>query len=74
MDKGLQRGHHGRPRAHPQCHEKEQAMPGPLAVGATAPDFSLPSHLGDTVTLSSYPGDSGKNVVVFFYPFDWTPV
>ena len=49
-------------------------MPGPLAVGATAPDFSLPSHLGDTVTLSSYRGDTGKNVVVFFYPFDWTPV
>jgi len=49
-------------------------MPGPLALGAIAPDFILPSHLGDTVTLSDYRGDSGKNVVVFFYPFDWTPV
>jgi len=49
-------------------------MSEPLAVGAAAPDFSLPSHLGDTVTLSSYRGDTGKNVVVFFYPADWTPV
>ena len=49
-------------------------MPGPLAVGAMAPDFSLPSHLGDTITLSSYRGEPGTNVVVFFYPFDWTPV
>ena len=49
-------------------------MPKPLAVGATAPDLTLTSHLGGTVTLSSYLGAEGKNVVVFFYPFDWSPV
>jgi peroxiredoxin Q/BCP len=48
-------------------------MNEPLAVGATAPDFTLPSHLGDSITLSAVLAQ-GKNVVVFFYPLDWTPV
>lgn len=53
-------------------------MSEPLPIGAAAPDFTLPSHLGDTETLSSYHGPTGKNlgknVVLFFYPLDWTPV
>ena len=49
-------------------------MSGPLAVGEPAPDFTLPSHLGGLETLSSYHGHSGKNIVLFFYPLDWTPV
>ena len=43
-----------------------------LKVGDTAPDFELPGHLGgDKVKLSDY---SGKNLVIAFYPLDWTPV
>jgi len=43
----------------------------PLSVGETAPDFTLPSHQNEEVTLKDL---RGKNVVVFFYPLDWTPV
>lgn len=42
-----------------------------LVVGDKAPDFSLPSSTGKTVTLSQF---IGKNVVVFFYPMDESPV
>jgi peroxiredoxin len=43
-----------------------------LKVGDMAPDFELKSHLGDDlVKLSSM---RGKNVVIAFYPLDWTPV
>lgn len=44
-----------------------------LKVGDPAPDFELPGHRGDEkVRLSDYRGK--KNVVVVFYPLDWTPV
>jgi peroxiredoxin (alkyl hydroperoxide reductase subunit C) len=55
--------------------------PGPLkpidsrlkvAVGSEAPDFSLPSVTGGTVTLTQYRGR--KNVVLSFVPAAWTPV
>jgi peroxiredoxin Q/BCP len=39
-----------------------------VKVGDKAPDFTLPSQLGDTVTLSEYLGK--KNVVLYFYPKD----
>jgi peroxiredoxin len=44
-----------------------------LQVGDTAPDFELPSHQDRTkkVRLSDL---KGQNVVLAFYPFDWTPV
>ncbi len=42
-----------------------------LKVGADAPDFTLKSHLGSEVTLSSL---RGKNVIIAFYPASWTPV
>jgi peroxiredoxin Q/BCP len=43
-----------------------------LAVGSIAPEFSLPGHDNDTVSLSSF---KGKNyVVLIFYPGDETPV
>jgi peroxiredoxin len=44
-----------------------------LNVGDMAPDFELASHLeGDNkVKLSDF---RGKNVVIAFYPLDWTPV
>ena len=40
-------------------------------VGDKAPDFTLPSQLGDNVTLSEYLGK--KDVVLYFYPKDETP-
>lgn len=44
-----------------------------LKVGDQAPDFELPSHRGDEkVRLSDFRGK--KNVVLVFYPLDWTPV
>ena len=43
-----------------------------LKIGDTAPDFTLLSHTGSTVTLSQYRGR--KFVVLAFYPLDWTPV
>ena len=46
----------------------------PLNVGDDAPDFDLPAVVGNIrqrVKLSDY---RGKNVVLVFYPADWTPV
>jgi peroxiredoxin len=45
-----------------------------LKVGEQAPDFKLPSNTGEKAgdfQLSSY---RGKNVVLVFYPLDFTPV
>jgi len=39
-------------------------------VGDKAPDFTLPSQIGDSVTLSEYFGK--KNIVLYFYPKDET--
>jgi mycoredoxin-dependent peroxiredoxin len=43
-----------------------------LKPGDTAPDFTLPSTVGDKVTLSDY--RSKKSVVLLFYPLDFSPV
>jgi peroxiredoxin Q/BCP len=37
-------------------------------VGDKAPDFTLPSQMGDSVTLSEFFGK--KNIVLYFYPKD----
>ena len=42
-----------------------------VKVGDKAPDFTLPSQMGDNVTLSEYLGK--KNIVLYFYPKDETP-
>jgi peroxiredoxin Q/BCP len=39
-------------------------------VGSAAPDFTLPSQEGSTVSLKDY---QGKWVVLYFYPKDQTP-
>ena len=44
-----------------------------LEVGDPAPDFELTGHRGgEKFRLSSARGR--KNVVLVFYPLDWTPV
>jgi len=45
-------------------------MSNKVDVGAKAPDFSLESDEGTTVTLSSL---QGRPVVLYFYPKDETP-
>lgn len=42
-----------------------------LSNGDQAPDFTLPSQSGQTVSLSSFKGK--QSVVVFFYPRDFSP-
>ena len=42
-----------------------------LKPGDMAPDFTLPSTIGETVTLSNYRGK--KNVLLLFYPLDFSP-
>jgi len=42
-----------------------------LKIGQQAPDFKLPSHLGNSVNLCDY---KGKNVVIVFFPLAWTPI
>ncbi|MFT4187912.1 MAG: thioredoxin-dependent thiol peroxidase [Aeromicrobium sp.] len=41
-----------------------------LQPGDTAPDFTLPTDTGETVTLSDL---RGRNVIVYFYPAAMTP-
>jgi peroxiredoxin len=44
-----------------------------LKVGDSAPDFELTGHRGgEKFKLSDMRGK--KNVVLVFYPLDWTPV
>jgi peroxiredoxin len=46
-----------------------------LAVGTMAPDFELQAVIGEEkirFRLGDYRGK--KNVVMAFYPLDWTPV
>ncbi|HET6466097.1 MAG TPA: peroxiredoxin [Nitrospiria bacterium] len=43
-----------------------------IKVGATAPDFTLKDQDQKDVKLSDYKGK--KNVVLAFYPLDWSPV
>lgn len=43
-----------------------------VQVGDLAPDFTLPSTVGEKVSLSDYRGK--KNVLLMFYPLDFSPV
>ncbi len=43
-----------------------------IDVGVKAPDFTLPSTVGDKFTLSEHLGR--ENVVLSFYVFDFSPV
>ena len=39
--------------------------------GADAPAFELPSHQDETVSSASFAGS--KNLLLVFYPLDFTP-
>ena len=41
-----------------------------LPVGTPAPDFTLPDAQANPVSISDF---RGKNVVLVFYPLDWSP-
>lgn len=47
-------------------------MAAEIKVGDVAPDFTLEDQDKNQVTLSSFKGK--KNVVLAFYPLDWSPV
>jgi len=56
-------------------YKSAPGMEGPaentgLAVGNQAPDFTLLDANANQVTLSEF---RGKNVVLVFYPLDWSP-
>lgn len=42
-----------------------------LVVGQRAPEFRLPSHLGQEVCLSDL---RGKTIVLAFFPMAFTPI
>jgi peroxiredoxin len=42
-----------------------------IKVGEKAPDFSLPNHKGEQVSLSDF---RGRQVMLAFYPSDFSPV
>ena len=44
----------------------------PISVGQIAPEFSLKDQSMQEVKLADYRGK--KNVVMVFYPLDWSPV
>ena len=43
-----------------------------LSVGTAAPDFTLKDQSQKEVKLSDFRGK--KNVVIVFYPLDWSPI
>jgi peroxiredoxin Q/BCP len=55
----------------PICVQKYLDDSMKIKVGDKAPDFTLPSQMGDNVTLSEYFGK--KNIVLYFYPKDESP-
>ena len=56
------------PSATVQAPTKETS---PIAVGTSAPEFALPDQDKKEWKLSDWKGK--KNVVLFFYPLDWSP-
>jgi thioredoxin-dependent peroxiredoxin len=49
---------------------KRMRMATKLQTGDTAPEFTLPDHDGEPVSLADF---KGRKVVVYFYPKDDTP-
>src|SRR5207245_654346 len=51
--------------------QEKQGGTMPIAVGQPAPDFALKDQSQQEVKLSDFKGK--KNVVLVFYPLDWSP-
>ena len=58
-------------RAKTTTQENLPASASPLGPGNPAPDFTLPNHTGELVSLRDF---RGAPVVLVFYPADWSPV
>jgi peroxiredoxin len=54
------------------AEESEEARGMAISVGTAAPEFSLKDQNQKEVKLSDFKGK--KNVVIVFYPLDWSPV
>jgi thioredoxin-dependent peroxiredoxin len=52
-------------------NEQKRPASNKVAIGDQAPDFTLPDQKGQLVSLSSFVGK--KDVVLYFYPRDFTP-
>lgn len=52
-------------------NEQTRPSKGKVKVGESAPDFTLPDQKGQSFSLSSFVGK--KDVVLYFYPKDFTP-
>lgn len=50
---------------------QEASRKAMIAVGQTAPDFSLKDQFGRNVTLEQFRGR--QHVLLVSYPLDWTP-
>lgn len=50
---------------------RSPARSDPVAAGEPAPDFTLPSGPGETLSLDDL---RGRPAVLVFYPGDWSPV
>jgi peroxiredoxin len=46
-------------------------MTNMIQVGTRAPDFTLETQFGTKFHLGDYAGQ--RNVLLLFYPLDWTP-
>lgn len=46
----------------------------PLKIGDDAPDFKLSCATGETIGEFQLSAHQGRNVVIFFYALDFTPV
>jgi peroxiredoxin len=46
-------------------------MTAMITAGQKAPNFGLPDHLGRTITLDQFAGK--RNVMLLYYPLDFTP-
>jgi len=47
------------------------SMTNMIQVGTRAPDFTLETQFGTKFHLGDYAGQ--RNVLLLFYPLDWTP-
>src|ERR1700691_6585423 len=59
-------------RSENHSRERTRRMGMAISVGAAAPDFTLKDQNQKDVKLSDVRGT--KNVVIVFYPLDWSPV